>query len=234
MVSRPVRPAVSVIVVVKNGERFLGDALRSALTQTLPPAEILVVDGRSTDGTARIVRSFPGVRHLIQPDDGLANARNLGIGAARHDLIAFLDHDDLWEPPKLATQVQRLLGSPPVEYTLTWMRFFLERGTRPPARFADGLLEVRREAATPSALVAHRSAFDRVGAFDSTLTIGCDADWFTRARDLGVSFAVIPEVLLRKRLHATNLSTDYSRNRREIFEVARRSIARQRRATESL
>ena len=224
---------VSVIVVVKNGERFLGAALESALAQTLAPAEILVVDGRSTDGTARISRSFPGVRRLIQADDGLANARNLGIEAARHDLVAFLDHDDLWEPPKLATQVQRLLSLPPVEYTLTWMRLFRERGTPPRGGPADGPIESPRLAATPSALVARRSAFERVGPFDSALTIGCDADWFTRARDLGVPSAVIPEVLLRKRIHPDNLSIDYRRNRREMFEVARRSIARQRRVPET-
>ena len=224
---------VSLIMVVKNGERFLGAALRSVLAQTLPPAEILVVDGRSTDGTARIADSFPEVRRLIQRDDGLARARNLGIEAAQYDLIAFLDHDDLWERQKLETQVRFMGNQPPLEYTLTWMHFFLEDGTPRPERFAGARLDEPRSAATPSTLVARRSVFDRIGAFDPSLTIGCDADWFTRARDAGVYCATIPEVLLKKRLHENNISRNVQRNRRDMFEVARRSIARRTPAEES-
>jgi len=58
---------VSAIVIVKNGARFLAEALSSIQRQTLAPCETLVVDGGSTDGTAEIARSFPGVRYLLQP-----------------------------------------------------------------------------------------------------------------------------------------------------------------------
>jgi glycosyltransferase involved in cell wall biosynthesis len=213
--------------VVRNGERFLAAALGSAAAQTAPPAEVVVVDGRSTDATARIARAVPGVRHLLQTGTGLADARNQGIAAARHELIAFLDHDDLWEPAKLAAQVARL-EDPAIDYSLTWMRFFVEPGTAPPTRIGAAGLETPRAAGTPSALLARRALFDRVGGFDGSLAIGCDADWFARARDRGAVCAMVDEVLVRKRLHGANLSTDLHRNRREMFEVARRSIARRR------
>lgn len=219
--------AVSAIVVVRNGERFLAAALRSAAAQTRPPAEIIVVDGGSTDRTADVARSAAGVRYLLQAGTGLAAARNQGIAAARHELVAFLDHDDLWEPAKLQSQVS-CLRDPAVDYSLTWMRFLLEPGTPLPPRFTTADLERPRAAGTPSALLARRALFDRIGGFDPELSIGCDADWFTRARDHGAVCATVDEVLVRKRLHGGNLSTDSARNRREMFAVARRSIARRR------
>ena len=108
------------------------------------------------------------------------------------------------------------------------MSFFLEPGVPLPARFESDPMERPREAGTPGALVARRSLFDEIGGFSTDLAIGCDADWFARARDRGVPMAVIPQVLLKKRIHEGNLSTDYRRNREEMFEVVRRSLVRRR------
>ena len=63
---RTPNPLVTVVVAVLNGEPFLARALRSILAQDYSPLEILVVDGRSTDRTEAIARSFPGVRFLVQ------------------------------------------------------------------------------------------------------------------------------------------------------------------------
>lgn len=102
-------PTVSVIIPVYNGERFLAEAIRSALDQTLSPAEIIVIDDGSTDASAEVARGFgPPVRVLAQANLGPAAARNLGVAHAAGDLLAFLDADDLWMPEKLAYQVQFL------------------------------------------------------------------------------------------------------------------------------
>ena len=216
-------PSVSVVTVVKNGERFLSQAIASILRQTLAPVEIIVVDGESTDNTAGIARSYSQVRYLRQQGQGLAGARNAGIDAARGELIAFLDHDDLWHEKKLEVQVGRMQRDPALGYTTTLMEFLVEAGA---GRMAA---EAPRHGCTPSALVARRELFAILGGFDPEYAIGCDADWFTRARDAGIPTAVIPQVLLYKRLHDGNLSTDAARNRREMFLIARRSIARRRR-----
>ncbi|MGQ9503351.1 MAG: glycosyltransferase family 2 protein [Thermogutta sp.] len=98
-------PRISVVIPVFNGERFLAEAIRSALAQTLPPYEILVVDDGSTDESAELAESFgPPVRVLREENRGEAAARNCGIEAARGDWIAFLDCDDVWKPEKLALQ----------------------------------------------------------------------------------------------------------------------------------
>ena len=76
-------PSVSVIVVVKNGERYLASALDSIFKQEYQPLEVLVVDDHSSDGTAAIARSHPGVRYLLADRSGLPHVRNFGLENAR-------------------------------------------------------------------------------------------------------------------------------------------------------
>ena len=229
--ARPLRcdvPDISVIVVVKNGERYLAQGLDSILAQTLAPAEIIVVIGESLDATAEIAHAYPTVRVLMQADQGLANARNLGIKMAAGELIAFLDHDDLWLPNKLAVQAEWMHTQPTVQYTTTWMQFLLEdesEAVSVPVSPADA---GPQEAGTPSGLMARKALFMSLGMFDPAYQIGCDADWFVRARDAGIESAVIPEVLFTKRLHQNNLSRRGALNRKEMFQIARASLARQR------
>lgn len=91
----------SVVVPLFNKERHVERALASALGQSLPPLEIIVVDDGSTDGGAAIVRRFaagePRIRLLCQANGGVSRARNAGIRAARASHVAFLDADDEWE-----------------------------------------------------------------------------------------------------------------------------------------
>ena len=103
---------ISVIVPVYNrGARVLA-TIESALAQTLSPLEIIVVDDGSTDETPQILaRAYaenPRVVLLRQENAGVAAARNFGLQKARGDLIAFLDHDDLWGAEKLAAQEKTL------------------------------------------------------------------------------------------------------------------------------
>ena len=92
-------PRLSAILVVKNGAPYFRAALESVRAQTVPPYEIIVVDGRATDDSPEVARAL-GARVLVQPDDGLPNARNLGIAHSSGDYLAFLDSDDLWAPTK--------------------------------------------------------------------------------------------------------------------------------------
>jgi glycosyltransferase involved in cell wall biosynthesis len=224
------RPLVSVIVPVKNGERFLPDALGDVVAQTYENVEILVVDGRSTDRSAEIARSFPGVRVIEQPDDGLWQAWNLGLAEARGDLIAFLDSDDRWAPDKLEAQVTLLEQDAGLDYVITHAGFFLEPGKPRPPRFDPALLEGSHVANMPSAILARRSVFDVIGDFPTDFEIAGDIDWFARLKDSGLRRAVIDAPMVMKRVHDTNLSyfTGASMET-EILRVLRESVARQRR-----
>ena len=95
-------PKVSVVIPTFNCGEFIGEAIESVLSQTYPPFEVIVVDDGSTDDTQSIVGKYgDGVRYTRHPNRGSSCARNIGIGFAKGDYLAFLDADDRWEPRKL-------------------------------------------------------------------------------------------------------------------------------------
>jgi glycosyltransferase involved in cell wall biosynthesis len=222
-------PLVSVIIPVRNGERFVGQAIESVLAQTYDHREIVVVDGKSTDGSVETASSYPTVRVLQETGTGFASAWNDGLAAASGELITFLDSDDVWEPSKLERQVEVLRRRPEVDYVITRMRFLAAPGVPLPQGFKPELLESDHVANLPSALMIRRSSFDAVGPFRTDLMVANDVDWFARAKDLPLTLAVVEEVLVHKRLHDQNWSYTYAdKHGQELLGLLRQSIARQR------
>lgn len=107
------RPRVSVIIPCYNAAPYIGATIESVLAQTLPAAEIVVVDDGSGDDSLAVLAGFgERVRILTRPNGGPAAARNMAIAHASGDFIAFLDSDDLWEPEKLARQMAEFSAHP--------------------------------------------------------------------------------------------------------------------------
>jgi glycosyltransferase involved in cell wall biosynthesis len=186
-----------------------------------------VVDDGSTDDSARIAAGFEGVTCIRQENAGPAAARNRGIEAASGSILAFLDGDDLWTPGKLEAQVGHLRDHPADLMTIGLFRYFVEPDVKIPASFNRVLLGRELTGRLPSALVARREAFEKIGLFDPTLSTGEDVDWFARAKDMGVAAPVVPRIVLEKRVHDRNAS-HASDNTARLFEVLKRSIRRQR------
>ena len=120
-------PLASIIIPSFNSAQWLGKTVESALAQTWPEKEIIVVDDGSTDGSLALARHFEsqGVRVATQSNAGAAAARNTGLKIARGDYLQFLDADDLLAPDKLERQIRRLQADGS-EYTLmrataTWL-----------------------------------------------------------------------------------------------------------------
>jgi glycosyltransferase involved in cell wall biosynthesis len=221
-------PLVSVIIPVYNGERYLVEAVESVQQQGYQPLEIIIVDDGSTDSTASIATSFQGdVRYVHQPNGGPAAARNRGLKLARGDVIAFLDADDLWAPNKLSVQVDCLLKHPHIGYTLARRRDFLEPGTDRPSWLRKELLLKDHVGFLPT-LVARRRVFEQVGVFDPRYRIGEDVDWFARAKDAGIPMMVVPEILLYRRVHSSNLGYQARVGDPVLFRALRASIHRKR------
>ena len=219
---------ISVIVPTLNAGRFLADALDSIEAQTHPGGEICLVDGGSTDDTLAIAAGRRGVKVVTQHVEGLADAWNCGLESTGGELIAFLDSDDRWLPGKLERQLQAL-ADPEWDCAVSHVRFFLEPGCPVPPGFRAELLEGDHPAYMPSALLARRSVFERIGQFDTRFPIASDVDWFARLKDAGLRVAVVPEILVEKRVHDANLSTlGGPAFNRELVGLLRESIARHR------
>jgi glycosyltransferase involved in cell wall biosynthesis len=101
-------PLVSILIPAFNQQEFIDQTLCSAMAQTWPRTEIIVVDDGSTDETARIAQSFASERILVvtQPHGGAAAARNTALSLCQGDYVQFLDADDLLAPDKIAAQLR--------------------------------------------------------------------------------------------------------------------------------
>jgi len=178
---------ISVIIPTHNRAHTIGRAIESVLRQTLPPAEIIVIDDGSTDGTAELVqRNFPKCRYLQQPNQGVSSARNSGITAANREWLAFLDSDDEWMPDKLATQATALKCNPGVQLCHTeevWIRNGkrvnqMKKHAKKGGWIFQHCLPLC--AISPSSVIIHRSLFEAVGLFDETLPACEDYDLWLR------------------------------------------------------
>ena len=111
MGKRMIKPEISVIMPVYNGEKYIRQAIESVFIQKVP-LELLVIDDGSQDGTAQILKEYQGredFRYFRNAFNlGAAGSRNLGVKEARGRYIAFLDADDWWEQGKLLAQLQLL------------------------------------------------------------------------------------------------------------------------------
>lgn len=222
---------MSVILAVYNGERFLREALDSALGQSYGPMEIIVVDDGSEDGSASIARSDERVRYIRREHRGVAAARNSGIKIAKGQFFAFLDADDFWEKDKVVKQMDYLSAHPEAAGVCSRFRNFFDPSAPPPPgirkeRFLDENVE---KMPSLGSLLIRREAFDRAGPFNPELRTGSDIDWFARAKDTGVKIESIPDVLMHRRLHDGNLSYAVADNRANLMRILRDSIERKRR-----
>lgn len=103
----------SIIIPAYNAAATIEATLNAVLSQTVPPAEILVFDDGSTDDTMRLLKAYqPRIKVFHQPNQGVAHARNFLCAQARGDVLAFLDADDLWHPRYLEVQCQLLQAQP--------------------------------------------------------------------------------------------------------------------------
>ncbi len=104
-------PLISVVIPAYNAGRYIAAAVRSALAQTWPELEVVVVDNGSTDETVHTLAQIRDARLRVfdaGAKNGVSAARNLGVRQAQGAYIAFLDADDAWEQDKLARQMDSL------------------------------------------------------------------------------------------------------------------------------
>jgi glycosyltransferase involved in cell wall biosynthesis len=227
-----ISPLISCIVPVFNGERYLREAIDSIFAQTYGTLEILVADDGSTDGTPGIVAGFGNrLRYLRQDNQGPAAARNLGLGAASGELVAFLDADDLWHPEKLERQMARFQARPELGYCVTYSQNFWIPELRAEAeKYRDHRVAQPVPGYVTQTLLARRAVFDSVGPFNTALAHGDSTEWFLRAAARGATMEILPDVLTYRRLHGENRSRlEASASREEFLQILKSSLDRRRR-----
>ncbi|MBK9175722.1 MAG: glycosyltransferase [Flavobacteriales bacterium] len=213
---------VDVIVPLHNGERFIERTLLSVLGQYLLPARLIIVDDGSTDAGTERVRLVRD-RHAGPTEIILAHQANAGPNAARnHGLrlgdsayVAFLDADDLWNPEKLAKQMQVFAGAGPDLLLVYCQGHWIDADDRitagpplkenPPlrGRVFERLLERNRITGSASAVLARRSAIEQAGGFDESLRTMEDFDMWLRISELG-AIDLAEEDLVGIRTHEAN------------------------------
>lgn len=214
---------VTVVMAVRDGERYLAAAIDSILEQSQTPREVVVVDDGSGDRTPEILAGYGDpLRVVRQPPSGQFAAMNRGIAAASTPLLAFLDADDLFTPRSLELRLARLGG--PDEPDAVFGRLLQFVSPELPAaeaarlRYEPGPQRVQMF----SAMAVHRHAFDRVGPLDDGLRTSSNLDWMSRARVAGLRTVEIDAVVTRRRLHTTNIgrTAPLARNR-DLLHVVR-------------
>jgi glycosyltransferase involved in cell wall biosynthesis len=213
------RRLISVVIPLHDHAEVVGEAIGSVLQQDYQPIEVIVVDDGSTDGGAEAAaRSGPAVSVIRQRRGGAARARNRGAGAARGELLVFLDADDRMAPGRLARQAGALAENRGLDGVFGDVVEFRTgpapgRDAPKPARLAGSLL-------------LNRPAFEAVGPVAETLRTGEFIDWLARAHDAGLRLGYLPGVVLERRLHATNHGHDADRS--AYAHVLHRVMARRR------
>jgi hypothetical protein len=218
-------PLVSCVVTVWNGEKYLAEALDSVFAQTYRAIEVIIVDDGSTDRSRAIITARTGqLKFLAANGAGPVAARNRGIAAAAGDLVAFLDHDDIWAPHKLACQVAAYRQRAGCFACLGHAREFSDRGSG--QRIWRGPPAVGN---IPSTLMLSRAAICRHGAFDPALRYADATAWLLRARAAGCAETILPDTVTYRRRHAQNLSQlRNAEMRREFLAVLKAHLDRGR------
>lgn len=224
-------PPYSAIIPAYNAVAFLAETVANIRSQSHPPAEIIIADDGSTDGTAALAQSLgPDIRYVHQSNQGPAAARNLGIAHARHEILAFIDSDDLWPDNKIDRQLGYLAAHPELEMVLGLHQTFqlVSDPTDPSAP--------RRPRFDPPSFVYlvgcgvyRRAAFDRVGLFDATLPYGQeDTDWFFRSWEQDTPMHMLFETMLHYRIHVGGLTHGRDAVAKGYLRILKRSIDRRR------
>ena len=239
---------VSVIIPCYNAERFVGEAIESALDQTYPHKEIIVIDDGSTDRSMEVIRSFASrIRWESGPSRGGCAARNRGLALARGELIQFLDADDLLYPEKLNKQVKHMeiLGD-------RYISFCDGSRKRPPNIYErldwqsgiDPVVFVVDSGLQTSAPLHRKYLLEEIHGFDESLPCSQERDLHLRlACCSDVQFVRLPETLFFVREVPNSVSSDPERlleqhsrifpraygileSRNALNEARRRSFAR--------
>jgi glycosyltransferase involved in cell wall biosynthesis len=214
---------VSAIVAVRDGERYITEALDSILEQSAPPGEVVVVDDGSTDATQMVLEAYAGRLRVVQQEPGgVATALNAGIAASTGALLAFLDADDVWTTTSLECRLTRLAAPDQPEAVFGRMAQFVSPELGPATARSFRFDPEPARVTMFQTMLIRRAAFDRVGPLATDYVIGANIDWISRARGARLRAEHVPETVARRRIHGGNLGiTERDRQAADLLKAVR-------------
>jgi len=233
---------ISVVIPTYNRAKLLAEAVESALQQSRPPDEIIVIDDGSKDNTAQAVARFGRkVRYIQQENAGPAAARNHGVKVASGEFIAFLDSDDLWVKNRLERQLAALEEHPDLDFLLGLEAKFSadEESDSCEIKEVDVLqslnsieciipnpleLLLKENFIPTSSVLLRKSCLATVGSMDAAVQPAEDYDLWIRFALQGFRFGFINAVLCRRRLHEGNLVNQWVTLRLAVTRVLARYL----------
>lgn len=225
-------PLVSVVIPVYNGSNYLREAIDSALNQTYPNIEILVIDDGSTDDTWEIIQSYGHkIRGIHKKNGGVSSALNLGIQNMRGEWFAWLSHDDLWLQENIERKIRFILENPGGGvyyggYSYINPKHEILYGNNgcwyPSGENLRRMLRSGNYIHGITALV-HRECFERVGMFNEGLRCTQDYEmWFRIATEYATY--LLPQRLAQTRIHPEQIG-NVSRNHCALeFDNTRKNL----------
>ena len=212
----PAQELVSIIIPAYNAEAYLAECLESALGQSHPAVDVILVDDGSSDGTLAIARRHAGVEVLAKQNGGAASARNLGLRHASGAHVVFLDADDRLHPDALARHFANGAGNPGVAMVVGAGRVIDASGAvRSERPLASAMFDRPEQVALdlvpcPSQCMYRRSVLLETGGYNEDMFGAEDSDLNLRVMAHG-AILTHPEIVFDYRVHGNNISRHVTR-----------------------
>ncbi len=211
------RPILSVIIPVLNGARYLEETISSILNQRLAALEmIILLDDGSVDNSAEVAESListlpedastPKVRSVRHKTMGLAAARNLGHHLAQAPLLLHLDADDVLTPNSLSVRLGVLDQNPDAGMVIGHYETFISPDIPPEKAAQYAVPASAQQGGLPGTSIVRASFAEQVGPHNTDLDHSADLDWMIRAYETNQGTIILPDVVLRRRVHGNNNS----------------------------
>ena len=221
-------PKISVIIPIYNDALYIQEAIKSVLSQTIEELEIIIINDGSTDNFEEKIEFFndPRIRIIEQINSGAAAARNNGIKNAKGKFLAFLDADDIWAPNKLKLQLEVLINREDINMVYGQVNEFYDSSIL-------GYDDLQKNVKTfvgysPIALLISKKDFLSVGDFQSKWKVAEFIDWYDRAKYVGLSEFLLPDMLMFRRIHSGNIDRLHRPDAKQYVAVLKEALDRRR------
>jgi glycosyltransferase involved in cell wall biosynthesis len=234
-------PLCSIVMPVRNGDRFLEASLQSVLSQSVTDFELIVIDNASVDATPKILTQYTydaRIKVMTHPfNKGIVASRNAGLNLASTDLIVNLDADDLMAPHRLERQLAYMEANPAIAGAGTFYYIIDEYGEvrgkkKSPLTSLTQLNRYIEGGGNPifpnPAVIFRKSAAISVGGYREEYEKCEDVDLFLRMILAGHIILVQPEYLTYYRYHSSSTTARNGREQFELNEILFTNFRRQR------